>query len=76
MEGFKETVLMEVSKLKVVKERWENLDPIICFKWTEEQEPPFPSHEVEIDMTRQGVVELVELLSDYLKETTPLETKR
>lgn len=76
MDGFKETVLVEVSKLKIVKEKWENLDPIICFKWIEEQVPPYPSHEVEIDMTRQGVVELVAMLNEYLEETKPIECKR
>ena len=72
MEGFTEKVVAEFSKLKLVEEKWENLNPTLCFKWVEDQPPPFSDHEVEIDLTIEQVKELAGLLNEFIEKTKPI----
>lgn len=72
MEGFTEEVIAEFSKLQLVEEKWENLEPNLCFKWVEDQEPPFSAHEVEIDLNRDQVKELACLLNEFIERTKPI----
>ena len=72
MEGFTEKVVAEFSKLQLVEEKWENLEPMLCFKWVEDQPPPFSDHEVEIDLNREQLIELAGLLNEFIERTKPI----
>ncbi len=72
MEGFTEKVVAEFSKLQLVEEKWENLEPMLCFKWAEDQPPIFSDHEVEIDLNREQLIELAGLLNEFIERTKPI----
>ncbi len=72
MEGFTEKVVAEFSRLQLVEEKWENLEPNLCFKWVEVQPPPFDDHEVEIDLNRDQVKKLACLLNEFIERTKPI----
>ena len=72
MEGFTEKVVAEFSKLQLVEEKWENLDPTLCFKWVEDQPAPFSNHEVEIDLNREQIKELACLLNEFIERAKPI----
>ena len=70
MESFTEKVVAEFSKLQLVEEKWENLEPRLCFKWVEAQPSPFNDYEVEIDLNREQVINLANLLDDFIERTS------
>ncbi len=69
MDGFTEKVIAEFEKLKLVEEKWQNLEPTLCFKWVEAQPSPYGDHEVEIDLEREQVKELSNFLNEFLERT-------
>jgi len=72
MKGFTEKVIAEFSKLQLVEEKWENLEPTLCFKWVEDQPAPFSDNEVEIDLSMEQVENLARLLNDFIEAASEM----
>jgi len=73
MKGFTEKVIAEFSTLQLVEEKWESLEPALCFKWVEEQPAPFSDNEVEIDLSMDQVTNLAKLLNDFIEAASEVK---